>query len=256
MHSTRISSSFLSFLKFPQIKEVGPNFLGGTNSSERLNYLVPLLYFNFKNLRDPNSSSSGKFQCTLHDSAVLFSVFSNFLKLKMGELVSRGEPILQNRWVIWSPLVYFNFKNLSHPNSLSSSRFQCILHDSAVLFSVFSNFLKLKRGDLISWGEPILQNGWIIWSPLLYFNFKNLRDPNSSSSSRFQCILHDSAVLFSVFSNFLKLKTGDLISDGVWVDQSILLQVYNTFNFFLLYITEIFTIGTIIFYRVYNFLKK
>ena len=144
----------------------------------------------------------------LHDSAVLFSVFSNFLKLKRGELISWGEPILQNGWIIWSPLLYFIFKNLSHPKSSSSSRFQCILHDSAVLFSVFSNFLKLKRGELISWGEPILQNGWIIWSPLLYFNFENLSHLNSSSSSRFQCILHDSAVHFSVFSNFLKLKRG------------------------------------------------
>ena len=134
----------------------------------------------------------------------------------MAELISWGEPILQNGWIIWSLLLYFNFKNLRDPNSSSSSRFQCILHDSAVLFSVFSNFLKLKRGDLISWGEPILQNGWIIWSPLLYFNFKNLRDPNSSSSSRFQCILHDSAVVFSFFWYFLKLKRGYLIS---WRDQ-------------------------------------
>ena len=174
----------------------------------------PLLYFNFKNLRDPNSSWSGRFQCILHESAVVFSVFLNFLKLKRGDLISWGEPILQNGWIIWSPLLYFNFKNLRDPNSSSSSRFQCILHDSAVLFSVFSNFLKLKRGDLISWGEPILQNGWIIFSPLVYFNSKNLRDPNYSSSSRFQCILHDSAVLFSVFSNFLKLKRGYLISWG------------------------------------------
>ena len=188
--------------------------MGGTYFAKRLNYLVPLLYFNFKNLSHPNSWSSCRFQCILHDSAVLFSVFSNFLKLKRGELISWGEPILQNSWIIWSPLLHFNFENLSHLNSSSSSRFQCILQDSAVHFSVFSNFLKLKRGDLISWGEPILENGGIIWSPLLYFNFKNLSDPNSSSSRRFQCILHDSGVLFSVFSNFLKLKRGDLISRG------------------------------------------
>ena len=165
MHSTRFSSTFLSFFKFPQIKEGGPNFLGGTNSAERLNYFLPLVYFNSKNLRDPNYSSSSRFQCILHDSAVLFAVFSKFLKLKRGELISCGEPILQNGWIIESPLVYFNFKNLRDPNSSSSSRFQCILQDSAVLFSVFANFLKLKRGNLISWGEPILQNGWIIWSP-------------------------------------------------------------------------------------------
>ena len=133
----------------------------------------------------PNSSSSSRFQCILHDLVALFSIFWNFLKLKRGDLISWGEPILQNCWIIWSPLLYFNFKNLRDPNSLSSSRFQCILHDSEVLFSFFSNFLKLNRRDIISWGEPILQNGWIIWSPLLYFNFKNLMDPNSSLLGRF-----------------------------------------------------------------------
>ena len=134
-------------------------------------------------MRDPNYSSSSRFQCILHDSAVLFSVFSNFLKLKRGYLISWGEPIVQNGWIIGSHLVYFNFKNLRDPNSSSSSRFQCILHDSAVPFSIFSNFLKLKRGDLIYWGEPILQNGWIIWSPIQFCIsilkiWANFLDPN------------------------------------------------------------------------------
>ena len=34
------------------------------------------------------------------------------------------------------------------------------------------NFYKIKRGDIISWGQLILQSDLIIWSPLLYFNFK------------------------------------------------------------------------------------
>ena len=34
-------------------------------------------------------------------------------------------------------------------------------------------FLQIKEEDLISWGEPIRQNNWIIWSPLLYLNFKS-----------------------------------------------------------------------------------
>ena len=39
MHSTWFSSTFLRFLKCPQIKETEPNFLGlGTNSAEQLNY--------------------------------------------------------------------------------------------------------------------------------------------------------------------------------------------------------------------------
>ena len=159
--------------------------MGGTNSAERLNIWSPLVYFNFKNLSHPNSSSSSRFQWILHDSAAPFSIFSNFLKLKRGDLIYWGEPILQNCWIICSPLLYFNFKKFTDPNSSWSGRFQCILHEAAVVFSVFSNFVKLKRVDLISWGEPILQNGWIIWSPLLYFNFKNLRDPNSSWSGRF-----------------------------------------------------------------------
>ena len=75
-------------------------------------------------------------------------------------------------------------------------------------------FLQIKEGGPNFWGEPILQNVWIIWSPLLYFNFKSFMDPNSSSFIRFQCILHDSGVLFSESWNFYKLKRGDLISRG------------------------------------------
>ena len=75
-------------------------------------------------------------------------------------------------------------------------------------------FLQIKEGGPNFWGEPILQKVWIIWSPLLYFNFKSFTDPNSLSFIRFQCILHDSGVLFSESWNFYKLKRGDLISVG------------------------------------------
>ena len=75
-------------------------------------------------------------------------------------------------------------------------------------------FLQIKEGGSNFWGEPILQNIWIICSPLLYFDFKSFLDPNSSSFIRFQCILHDSGVLFSESWNFYKLKKGDLISGG------------------------------------------
>ena len=73
-------------------------------------------------------------------------------------------------------------------------------------------YLQIKEGGPNFWMEPILQKVWIIWSPLLYFNFKSFMDPNSSSFIRFQCILHDSGVLFSESWNFYKLKRGDLIS--------------------------------------------
>ena len=75
-------------------------------------------------------------------------------------------------------------------------------------------FLQIKEGGPNFWGEPILQNVWIIWSPLLYFNFKSFMDPNSWSFIRFQCILHDSGVLFSECWSFCKLKWADLIYVG------------------------------------------
>ena len=75
-------------------------------------------------------------------------------------------------------------------------------------------FLQIKEGGPSFWWEPILQKVWIIWSPLLYLDFKSFVDPNSSSFIRFQCILHDSGVLFSESWNFYKLKRGDLISRG------------------------------------------
>ena len=137
-----------------------------------------------------------------------FLSFFKFPQIKEERLNSWEEPILENGWIIWFALLYLNFRNFRDPNSLSFIRFQWVLHDSAVLFSVFWNFLKLKRRDIISWGEPILQNGWIIWSPLLYFNFRSLKDPNSLSFVRFQWILHDSAVLFSGFWKFIKVRRG------------------------------------------------
>ena len=152
MHATWFSSSFLRFMKFPQIKEGRPSFLGEINSAEQLNYLVPILYFNFRNLKDPNSSLFIRFQSILHDSALLFSVIWNFLKSKKGDLISWAELILQNHWIIWSPLLYFNYRNLKNPSSSLFIRFQWILHHSTVAFSALWNFFKLKRGDIISWG--------------------------------------------------------------------------------------------------------
>ena len=135
-----------------------------------------------------------------------------FLKTKEGWHNFWKEQVLQKVWIIWSPLLYFNFKSFMDPNSSPFIVFQWILHDSGILFAESWNFLKLKREDLISGGEPILQKVWIIWSPLLYFNFKGFLEPNSLSFITFQCILHDSGVLFSESWNFYKLKRGDLIS--------------------------------------------
>ena len=73
-------------------------------------------------------------------------------------------------------------------------------------------FLNIKELGSIFWGEPILQKLWIIWSPLLYFNFKSSKYPICSSFIRFQYILYDSGVLFSESWNLYKLKREHLIS--------------------------------------------
>ena len=134
----------------------GLNFLRGTNYEEQINYLVPLLYFNFKSFLDPNSLSFIAFQCILHDSGVIFKESLNIYKLKRGGPNFWVEPILQKVWIILYPLLYFNLKSFLDRNSSRFISFQCILYDSEVLLSGFSNFYKLKRGDLISGGEPIL----------------------------------------------------------------------------------------------------
>ena len=73
-------------------------------------------------------------------------------------------------------------------------------------------FLQMKEGAPNFWGQPILHEVWIIWCPLLYFNFQSFLDPNLSSFVIFQCNLDDSGVLFSESLNFYELKKGELIS--------------------------------------------
>ena len=75
-------------------------------------------------------------------------------------------------------------------------------------------FLQIKEWGSNFRGEPILKKVWIIWSALLYFNFKGFADLYYSSLIRFQCIVHDSGIHFSESWNFYKLKRGDLISGG------------------------------------------
>ena len=69
-------------------------------------------------------------------------------------------------------------------------------------------FLQIKEGGPNFWGEPLLQNVWIISSPHLFFNFKRFLDPNSASFLRFQSILHELGRIFSESWNFLKLRRG------------------------------------------------
>ena len=68
------------------------------------------------------------------------------------------EPILQKVWIISSPFLYLNLKSFLDSNSSPFIRFQCILYDSVVLLSGFSNICKLKKSvDLIFWGNQFLR---------------------------------------------------------------------------------------------------
>ena len=125
-----------------------------------------------------------------------------FLQIKEGGPNLFGEPILQNVWIIWSSLLYLNFKIFMEPNSSWFIRAQCILHDWGVLFSEPWNFFKLMRGDLICGGNQFCRMSELFARPFLYFNFKSFVDPNSWSLIRFQCTLHDAGVLFSDSWNF------------------------------------------------------
>ena len=118
MHSPWFRSTFLSLLKFLQIKWGAPNFLWGTSSAERLSYLVPLLYSNFKSLKNTNSLSFIRFQCI----SAWFK--STFLKLRLLKLlqIKEGAPNflrgtnsaeLLNYLAL---LLHFNFKSFKAYN--------------------------------------------------------------------------------------------------------------------------------------------
>ena len=111
-------------------------------------------------------------------------------------------------WIILSPFLYLSFKSFIDTNSSRFIVFQCILHDSGVLFSESWNFYKLKRGDVISEGNQFYRKSEL-FSPPFYIP---ILDTDLSSFNRYQCILHDSGVFFSEPWNFFKLNRGHLIS--------------------------------------------
>ena len=125
-----------------------------------------------------------------------------FLQIKKGRPNFWGEPTLQNVWIIWSHLVYLDFKSFLYLNSLLFIRFQCILYDSGVLLSEFSNLYKLKRGDLTSGGNQFCRMSELFGLPFGISILKVLWT---------QILRHS---FFSESSNFCKLKRGDLISRG------------------------------------------
>ena len=84
--SGRVFSGPWNFYKLKR----GTSFLGGTIFAECLNYLVPVLYFNFERFLDSNSSPFISFHCIFYDSGVLLSGYSNLYKLKWADWISGG----------------------------------------------------------------------------------------------------------------------------------------------------------------------
>ena len=177
------------------MKDGRPNFWVETNLQNVSIIWSPLLYFNLKSSIDPYNSSFIRFHSFLHESWLLLSESLNFWKVKRGDRISGGRPILQNVSIIWSPLLYFNFKTFLDANSSTFIRFQSFLLQSGVLFSGPRNFCKLKWGDLISRRNRLCRMSQL-FGPLLYFNLKRYMDQNSFLFSSCQSFLHKSGVLF------------------------------------------------------------
>ena len=149
-------------------------FLLGPNFPKTLNYLVsPFCISVLKVL-------STQFLChsLVFNSAWFRSTFLRVLKylqIKEGGPNFWGEPILQKVWIISPPLLYFNIKSFTDPNSPSFIRFQCILYDSVVLFSGSWNFYKLKKGVLISRGNQFCRKSALFGAPFCISILKVLR---------------------------------------------------------------------------------
>ena len=171
----------------------------------------PLLCFNFKSFLDPNSSSLIRFKCVLYDSEEFLSNFWNFYKLKSGDQISGGNQFWRKPELSGSAFCVSILKVLW----TQIFRHHYISRDSPWFRSTFLRvfkFLQIKEVGPHFWWEPILQNVWIWSPPFLYFNFESFNYPISLSLIRFQCILHDSGVIFQESWNFCRLKRGDLIS--------------------------------------------
>ena len=142
----------------------------------------------------------------------IFPRVLKFLQIKEGgDLISESNQFSRKSELFGHPFCISILKGLWSQifcHSLDLDAFHLIQE----YFSQSPEISANETGGPNFWGEPILQKVCIIWSPLLYFNFKSFMEPNSWSLIRFQCIVHDSWVLFSESWNFYKLKRGDQIS--------------------------------------------
>ena len=80
----------------------GAWFLGSNQALLKNSWIIwsPLLYFDFKTFKDPNSSSFIRFPCVLYDSEDFFVRLLKFLQIKECWPNFWMEPIFQKDWII------------------------------------------------------------------------------------------------------------------------------------------------------------
>ena len=126
-----------------------------------------------------------------------------FLQIKEGGPNFFREPIFQKVRNLWSPILYLSFKSFVDPSSLSFITFQCILHDSKVLFSESLNFQRLKRWELISGGNKFSTKSELFRLPFCIWILKVLRTQILRHSIDFNAF----CVIQEYFSQSLKIST-------------------------------------------------
>ena len=135
------------------------------------------------------------FQWSLFDSKVPLSGFSNFCKLRTGDLIS-GDNQFCRMSELFGPPSVSQFEKFPRPKF-------CAIYQLSIHFVGLSSsslrvfkFLQIKKWDLLSGVNQFCRMSELFVPPLLHFNLKSSEEPNSASFVRFQSIVHESGTLF------------------------------------------------------------
>ena len=140
-----------------------------------------------------------------YDSGVFSSEVSNFQKWKRGDLICWWSQFCRMADLFWPPFCFSILKLLRTRILRHSLHFNAFCKIQKKFSQTSEFFTNYRQGPNFC-GEPLLQNGCIIWCPQLYFNFKTFKGANSSSFIRFQFILDDSGEVFWDFWDFVQIK--------------------------------------------------
>ena len=129
-----------------------------TSSAERLNYLVPLLHFSFKNFKDSKCWSFIRFQFVLHGPAGFLTFSQNVQRLQKVDIISwRGHQFCKmTEWPLRVSLTKTWGASIV-------SQTECLRLISVGLST--SKFWKIKEEGVILWGRQIF------WPPSFLLEF-------------------------------------------------------------------------------------